>query len=147
MTELRDIKVKATKPAIVLTKRLYVEAACVNGFGSDPAPNLVIVSVTDADGRPVTGLVKENFTLVNYAMTDGHARLVELRLTMELRKELPQADIDGVYKVEPEQEPEITKQVGVTAYAVEVSKTEQSGGVSTYFSGQTVVSVVMQKRP
>jgi hypothetical protein len=149
MAEEAEVKIIAKPPKIVytFTKKLNVDAACVNGFGADPAPNLIFASVTDPDGRPVTGLAKTDFTLVNYAMTDGHARLVELRHVLELIDELPGAGIDGVYKIEPEQEPEITGQVGQTVYAVKVSKTELSPGASTYFSGQTVVSVVMQKKP
>lgn len=147
MTEVGDIRVRARPPRPTFTKKLNVEAAGVNGFGADPAPNLIIVSVTDTDGRPITGLAKEDFTLVNYAMTDGHARLIQLRAAFELIAELPAAGIDGVYKVEPEQEPEITRQVGQTAYAVKVTKTEETPGFLTLLSGQTVVSVVMQPRP
>jgi hypothetical protein len=142
-----EVTMKARPPRPVFTKKLNVEAAGVNGFNADPAPNLIIVSVTDADGRPVPGLATTNFTLVNYAMTDGHARLIPLRLVAELIIELPEAQIDGAYKVEPEQEPAITRQVGQTAYVVKVSKTEESPSTITYFSGQTVVAVVMQPRP
>jgi hypothetical protein len=145
MPEQVDFRSKA-KPRPIF-KKLNVEAAGVNGFGADPAPNLIIVSVTDADGSPMPGLAKDDFTLVNYAMTDGHARVVKLRAVFELAVELPDARIDGVYKVEPEQEPEITRQVGQTAYAVNVTKAEASPRSVTYFSGQTVVAVVMQPRP
>src|SRR6266508_2531664 len=114
MSKQVNVRAKPSPPHIVLSKKLNVDAAGINGFNADPAPNLILVSITDPDGRPVSGLVKEDFTLVNYAQTDGHARLVQLRLISELRAELPEADIDGVYKIEPEQEPEITRQVGQT---------------------------------
>ena len=144
MTEEVDIRVKAKPPKPQLTKKLNVEAAGINGFNADPAPNLIIASVTDTDGKPITGLSKDHFTLVNYAMTDGHARLIQLRAVFELTAELPDARIDGIYKVEPEQEPEITRQVGQTAYALKVTKTEESPGILTLFSGQAVVAIVMQ---
>src|SRR5664279_2606750 len=104
------------KASFVFTERLNVDAACVSGFGADPAPNLIIVSVTFADGKPCTGLEIKDFTLVNYSMTDGQPRLRSLRSVEE------NAVISGIYNVEPEQEPEITDQVGQTSYAVRVSK-------------------------
>ncbi len=151
--EKRTVGKPATPPKIQLAKYVHVDAACVSGYGSDPAPNLVIVSVRDTDGRPITGLGVENFTLVNYNPTNGHANLVELRLVRELIQELPSANVDGVYNVEPEKEPylfsspALGQDVGQTVYAIKVNKTEPSPSGSTIYSGQTVVAVVVQKRP
>src|SRR5689334_14819385 len=135
----------------ILTANLKVEAACVSGYEADPAPNLIIVSVTDGDGNPVPGLEAKDFTVVNYSMTDGHARLVQLRTVLELRQELLFANIvthiDGVYKIEPEREPEITGQVGQTVYVVKINKIVRSFIHPTRYTGQTVVAVVMQARP
>lgn len=133
--------------SVLLPEKLRVQAAGVNGFGADPAPNLIIVSVTDEDGRPVTGLDVKNFTVVNYAMTDGHARLVQLRTVVEVAAELHGTGMHGVYKVEPEQEPEITRQVGQTAYAVMVTMTRETPTAVVSYAGQTVLSILMQPRP
>ncbi len=133
--------------SVVLPAKLRVKAAGVNGFGADPAPNLIIVTVTDEDGRSVSRLNADNFTVVNYAMTDGHARLVHLANVVELATELHGTGIHGVYKVEPEQEPEITRQVGQTAYAVMVTMTKETPTAAVSYAGQTVLSIVMQPRP
>lgn len=140
---MTEVRVKARQPRPIFTKMLNVEAACINSPGGDPTSNLLVVSVTDADGRPVAGLTADGFTLVNYDL-QAHAHLRQVDFFVPLSNELPDADIDGVYRFCANAEPELVRQIGVTAYALKVEKTEEAQGYSTHFSGQTVVSVVMQ---
>jgi hypothetical protein len=149
---MTEVRMKATPPRPVLTKKLNVEAACINNTDGDP-PNLFIVSVTDAEGRPVTGLTGGAFTLVNYN-PQGNPQLRVVDFYPALSEALPDAAIDGVYsfcaKAEPgsvSPEPELLHHVGITAYAIKVMKTEGDKSHITQFSGQTVLSVVMLPEP
>jgi hypothetical protein len=145
-TTMTEVRVKARQPRPIIKKKVKVEAAGINSPGYSPTRNLLVVNVTDSDGEPVTGLTEDAFTLVNYDL-QAHAFLRVVDWFMALSEELPDAGIEGVYRFSAHAEPELVRKVGTTAYAVKLLKTVDAGGHLTEFSGQTVVSVVMQRVP
>jgi hypothetical protein len=90
-------------------------------------PNYVIVSVTDADGAPVSGLTASDFT-VKTVVAPGGGTVTNLMAAAE-------TDFPGVYLIEIVPDKKKTWKKGVYIFAV---------GVHHEFSrGQTVVSVDM----
>jgi len=122
-----------TKEGIAMP-RLIVVAMSEDGIAApgNRLPNYFVVSVTDVNGAPVTGLASSNFTLQALLVGAGGAYVS----VTDVRG----GGIDGFYLIDAVPIQDYTWVSGVYIFAIAVHRTATGGGID---QGQTLASVFM----